>query len=72
MSFADSLTWCSHLAILEGRAVFMAACDISAPQLLMRLRAGHSNDNAGKLSLELLHACHIEFAHLQDVTLSAM
>lgn len=60
-----------RLALLEGRACQIDHIDISTPRPLCYFEA-KENYAELPLSSELIYACHVEFCHLQDVTLTKM
>ncbi|WQF84025.1 hypothetical protein CDEST_09039 [Colletotrichum destructivum] len=54
------------LAILEGRAVLMAACDISVEPPLREALNTYKSPGAATVTPEVLYAFHIDLADLQD------
>ncbi|KAJ5578456.1 uncharacterized protein N7459_007420 [Penicillium hispanicum] len=58
-----------QLALLEGRACYMPACDIPSCRPFETLVTNLPIVADVNLSLELINACHIEFLYLQDEVL---
>ncbi|KAK1700192.1 fungal-specific transcription factor domain-containing protein [Colletotrichum godetiae] len=58
-----------RLAMLEGRAVHLTACDISVESPARDFLHQYSESSGGQATQEMLYAVHLEFADMQDRSL---